>query len=70
MKKINLIIIVIFITKITFSQVGIGTVIPDSNSILDIKSSSKGVLFPRLTRWVSIFNPLDSELQESPNQKQ
>jgi hypothetical protein len=50
MKKINFIVIFIFITKITFSQVGIGTVIPDSNSILDIKSSSKGVLFPRLTR--------------------
>jgi hypothetical protein len=31
------------------AQVGIGTIIPDASSILDITSTSKGLLMPRLT---------------------
>jgi len=33
----------------TNAQVGIGTTTPDSSSILDISSTSKGILLPRLT---------------------
>ena len=32
-----------------YCQVGIGTILPDTNAILDINSNAKGVLFPRLT---------------------
>jgi hypothetical protein len=32
-----------------FSQVGIGTVTPDASSILDLSSTTKGVLLPRMT---------------------
>lgn len=32
-----------------FSQVGIGTTTPDASSILDIESTDKGILVPRLT---------------------
>ena len=33
----------------SYSQVGIGTTVPDESSILDISSTNKGVLYPRLT---------------------
>ncbi len=32
-----------------FPQVGIGTTLPDNSAILDIKSTEKGILIPRLT---------------------
>ncbi len=33
----------------SYSQIGIGTTSPDGSAILDVSSTSKGVLFPRLT---------------------
>jgi hypothetical protein len=36
-------------TGIVFGQIGIGTRLPDASSILDIESTNKGLLFPRLT---------------------
>lgn len=38
-----------FILFTSFSQVGIGTVTPDPNSVLDISSDSRGILIPRMT---------------------
>ncbi|PDS25259.1 hypothetical protein B0A77_05335 [Flavobacterium branchiophilum] len=32
-----------------FSQVGIGTTAPNDNAMLDIRSTTKGILMPRLT---------------------
>lgn len=32
-----------------YSQVGIGTETPDNSSILDVVSTTKGALFPRVT---------------------
>src|SRR5690554_7504972 len=37
----------LFITSL-YAQVGIGTTNPDASSILDIESSNKGVLIPRV----------------------
>ena len=34
---------------LSYSQVGIGTTVPDESSILDVSSTNKGVLHPRLT---------------------
>lgn len=48
MKKI-LLAIVAFSTIHAFSQVGIGTTNPHESSILDISSSTQGLLVPRLT---------------------
>lgn len=48
MKKI-LFVIISFWTIHSFSQVGIGTTNPNSSSILDITSSTQGLLVPRLT---------------------
>jgi uncharacterized protein (TIGR02145 family) len=39
----------LLISAISFSQVGIGTTSPNSKSILDLTSTTKGFLFPRMT---------------------
>jgi SepF-like predicted cell division protein (DUF552 family) len=39
----------LFIFQITLAQVGIGTTTPDESAILDITSSSKGILIPRIS---------------------
>lgn len=45
----SLVFIFILISLKSYCQVGIGTESPDSNAILDIVSTSKGLLIPRLT---------------------
>ncbi len=51
MKKSLFTLLAIIYTLISFAQnnVGIGTTTPDTNAALDIVSSSKGILIPRLT---------------------
>ncbi len=50
MKKISPILLITFfgISQIVHAQVGIGTVNPDKSSILDLTSSSQGLLAPRM----------------------
>lgn len=65
MKKITYLLLVICISGIScYSQVGIGTTSPDDSSILDIESTNKGVLVPRLTtaQRNAIVNPATSLL--------
>lgn len=47
--KCSLLLSIILISNNLFSQVGIGTLDPDHSAALDITSSSKGLLIPRLT---------------------
>jgi len=49
MKKILLFIFAILLTSASFSQVGIGTTSPDASAALDITSTDKGLLIPRMT---------------------
>lgn len=51
----------IFIPNISLSQVGIGTTNPHSSSILDVSSTTKGMLIPRMTmaQRTSINSPLE-----------
>src|SRR5689334_20275196 len=43
-------VIALCMSEISFSQnVGIGTTTPNAKAALDIKSTDKGILFPRLT---------------------
>ncbi|MBN2867273.1 MAG: hypothetical protein JXK08_01240 [Flavobacteriaceae bacterium] len=49
MKKTITLILILLTSFLSFSQVGINTTNPDASSILDIESSDKGVLFPRMT---------------------
>lgn len=60
MKK--LILLITLFTSMSYAQVGIGTNKPDASSVLDITSTNKGVLFPRIaltnvTDNVTIKNP-------------
>ena len=59
MKKI-IISFLLLLTQISFSQVGIGTINPDSSSILDVTSTEKGILIPRMTALerLSIISPI------------
>lgn len=46
----NCVLFFLFVSSfVSFGQVGINTISPDPNSILDIVSEDKGVLFPRMT---------------------
>ena len=49
MKQIFTFLAAILITATTFSQVGIGTSTPDASAALDITSTTKGLLLPRMT---------------------
>jgi hypothetical protein len=44
-----IIMICLLVGTLSFSQVGIGTVTPASSAMLDIESTTKGVLMPRMT---------------------
>lgn len=47
MRTITLFLIIV--PTLVFSQIGIGTISPNSSSILDVQSTTSGVLFPRMT---------------------
>jgi hypothetical protein len=53
------IVLFIFISCGMYAQVGIGTVSPDTSSMLDITSTDKGLLIPRMTtaQRLAIVNP-------------
>lgn len=47
-KKLFLAIFLVYITSVS-SQVGINTSTPDASSVLDLSSTSKGLLAPTMT---------------------
>ena len=50
MKRILMIVAVLFLTTMSVSaQVGIGTITPDASAVLDVRSTTKGFLLPRMT---------------------
>ncbi len=49
MKKNGFAILLLLSSFINFAQVGIGTTSPDSSTILDIESTDKGILIPRVS---------------------
>lgn len=62
MKKYALIYISLFIFSLaSYAQVGIGTTSPDASAILDLSSSSKGILIPKMseTEKTSITAPAE-----------
>jgi hypothetical protein len=48
-KIVVLILVILLFTSITFAQVGIGTNTPETTAQLDVRSTSKGFLPPRMT---------------------
>lgn len=57
--KLYLIVSTILFSIASHAQVGIGTTTPDSSAILELKSTSQGILIPRLTtaQRLAITNP-------------
>ena len=49
MKQIFTLLAALVLTATTYAQVGIGTTTPDASSALDITSTTKGLLIPRMT---------------------
>jgi len=64
MKKIILLLIIIFCCHINYSQIGIGTTTPDDGSILQIDSNTGALVPPRMTStdMLLIPTPLDGAL--------
>ena len=49
MKQLFTFLVAVLLTATTYAQVGIGTTTPDASSALDITSTTKGLLIPRMT---------------------
>lgn len=49
MKQLFTLLATVILTATTFAQVGIGTTNPDTSAALDITSTTKGLLIPRMT---------------------
>ena len=60
MKQFFTFLAVVLLTAATFAQVGIGTTNPDGSAALDITSTTKGLLIPRMTnvQRQAISNPV------------
>ena len=52
-----------------FSQVGVNTLTPDSSSILDIESTTKGILLPRISNFSNVLNPAPGLIVYDINRK-
>ncbi|MFT6050239.1 MAG: hypothetical protein ACI9KI_001978, partial [Patiriisocius sp.] len=48
-RKYFLLLLTVLPVSSLYAQVGVGTTTPDTSSILDVSSTSKGLLMPRLT---------------------
>jgi len=62
--RIILLVFFFFITIIGNAQIGIGTVTPNASSVLEISSTTKGMLAPRMTtaQRIAITSPAESLL--------
>ena len=49
MKQFFTLLAAVLLTATTYAQVGVGTTTPDASSALDITSTTKGLLIPRMT---------------------
>lgn len=47
--RIITLFVILFTSVMSYAQIGIGTATPNSSAILDVESTSKGFLIPRLT---------------------
>jgi uncharacterized protein (TIGR02145 family) len=61
MKQITTFIAVVLLAVTTYAQVGIGTTSPDNSAALDLTSTTKGLLPPRVTnvQMLAISNPAE-----------
>jgi type VI protein secretion system component Hcp len=55
--KASVLLIILALTTFSFAQVGIGTTTPSANAALDVNSTNKGLMLPRLSDTASVSNP-------------
>jgi hypothetical protein len=55
-------VLLLFSGYITQAQIGIGTSNPNKSAVLDLTSSNKGLLLPRIAKTASIVTPVDGML--------
>lgn len=55
--KTSVLVAFLCATTITYAQVGIGTNSPSANSVLDLSSTDKGLLLPRLNDTTNVSSP-------------
>lgn len=66
----KVITLMLAILSITLSaQVGINTTTPDQSSVLDVTSTSKGVLLPRISNLTAVTNPATGLIIFDTNKK-
>jgi hypothetical protein len=60
----KILFLLVFVSSFSFAQVGIGTTTPNANAMLEVVSSNKGVLIPRMTtsQRTAIVTPAQSLL--------
>lgn len=61
MKKTYVFLALVLCYYVNYSQIGIGTITPNTSTILDIESTDKGILIPRVSR-SDITNPANGLL--------
>jgi hypothetical protein len=69
MKKICFVICVLLCTAVHAQNVGIGTLTPDNSAIVDVSSTSKGLLLPRLADTSSVTTPAAGLVMYNQNTK-
>ncbi|GAB4024040.1 exosporium glycoprotein BclB-related protein [Spirosoma koreense] len=52
----------LFLTRLSVAQIGIGTTAPDPSAQLDVRSTSKGVLLPRVASTANVPTPAEGLL--------
>ena len=57
--KIRITFLLLLLNTIGFSQVGFGTATPHSGAVLDLTSSNKGLLLPRVANTAAVTSPTD-----------
>ncbi|MHC5361983.1 hypothetical protein [Myroides sp. LJL110] len=59
-------VVAIFFSVYSYAQLGVGTRLPKSSALLEVKSSEQGVLLPRVTlQGLDVASPIKGEIVES-----
>ena len=70
MKKLFfLLVAIVSVISVNAQNVGVGTTVPDSSAVLDIFSTNKGVLIPRVLDTANVQKPLEGLIIYNKNTK-
>jgi len=64
-----ILVVTVLLSTLGFSQVGVGTDVPEANAILDLTATDKALLLPRVANIDAIATPVNGMMIYSVNQK-